>query len=354
MYNGFHVLVLSFAIALGASCATTEGYTSGGSDGNGTGGDLGTDGSSDSVGDSDTTIGSDVCEEQPFDIARDAGRLMILMDLSDSMALDNRWVEAQQAVKRVLSNPNFSEIEFGFDRFPDSECVAETLQIDCALNNGGLISGKLSSYSPAGLTPLYCAMNNFLDSSYAPGFTASGKAPYLLVVSDGQPSCSKKECITGNWDHPSAADMGDVTDELLAAGIKTFVIGFAYKDSPDFLNTIASHGGTGVTEYISAGDDVELEYAISQVAGSVVSCTFEIQAADPSSDPEKVNFYFDDDKNAIPRNDNCAAGTGQGWTWTDDKHTHIQLCEPTCERLEKGEVSSLRATFGCKTVVVVI
>ena len=97
----------------------------------------------------------------------------------------------------------------------------------------------------------------------------------------------------------------------------------------------------------------ELESALTQVAGAVVSCTFEIQAEDPSSDPEKVNFYFDDEQDAIPRDDNCAQGSGEGWTWTDNNHTHIELCEESCNRLESGEVKTLRATFGCKTVVVV-
>ncbi len=314
--------------------------------------DADTDSDADVDGDADTDANTVVCEEKPFDIARDAGRLMILMDLSDSMSNSNRWTEAQAAVTNVLTNPSFADIEFGFDVFPDNDCVAKTLQYDCAEDNASAITGSLPSYTPDGLTPLYCAMMNFLDPAYAPGCSAPGKAQYLLVVSDGQPSCSKKECISGNWDHPTAGDMGDLTSDLGGAGIKTFVIGFAYQDSPDFLNSIASNGGTGVNQYIEAGDNVELESALTQVAGSVVSCTFEIQAEDPSSDPEKVNFYFDNETNAIPRNDDCAQGSGEGWTWTDGNHTHIEICEQSCERLESGDVSTLRATFGCKTVVV--
>ncbi len=317
--------------------------------------DTDSDGDSDSDSDSDTD--TDVCQESNFEIKREAGRLMILQDFSSSMAYGSPklWDMAKSALVNVLENTAFTAIEFGFDIFPDSgDCNVGTLQFDCAPNNQSSIIAELNSINPKATnsaTPIYCAMKNYLNSSWAPGFVAPGKSPYLLVVSDGKPVCAV-ECKGMNGTPVSSSDLSSVTDDLLDAGIKTFVIGFGYDDNPAYLDAIAGSGGTGVTSYIPASDDQELEDALSEVLGSVVTCVFELDAADPQANPDKVNLYFDDDTNAIPMDQDCAQG-GEGWTWTDSNHTHVELCDDSCEKLKSGDAQTVKATFGCKTVVVV-
>lgn len=306
------------------------------------------------TGDEDTLV----CEAQPFAIKRDAGRLMILQDLSWSMTLKDRWAEAKEALEGMLADPNLASIEYGFDSFPtdaSSGCgIHDSVLVDSGPTSRNAVSAQVASIAVSnGATPLYCAMKNFLSPSYAPGFSSPDKAHFLLVVSDGQPTCPL-ECGKSNGTPVDPGDIGELTQELLEAGTKTLAIGFKYNfsDDPEYLTQIASNGGTGYSDYIPANDQNELEEALKQVAGSVVSCTYSIEAEEASSDPNKVNFYFvdDGDETIVKYNEGCAGG--HGWTWTDDNHDTIELCKDTCETLKSGTVDELVAKFGCKTVVV--
>lgn len=299
-----------------------------------------------------------VCEAQPFAIERDAGRLMILQDLSWSMTLKDRWAEAKEALEGMLADPNLASIEYGFDSFPtdaSSGCgVHDSVLVDSGPTSRNAVSAQVAAIEVSnGATPLYCAMKSFLDPSYAPGFSAPDKAHFLLVVSDGQPTCPR-ECGKSNGTPVDPGDIGELTRQLLEAGTKTLAIGFKYNfsDDPEYLTQIAGNGGTGYSDYIPANDQNELEEALKQVAGSVVSCTYSIEAEEASADPNKVNFYFvyDGDETIVKYNEGCVGG--HGWTWTDDDHDTIELCKDTCDTLKSGTVDELVAKFGCKTVVV--
>jgi len=313
--------------------------------------DTDTDTDADTDSDSDSDSDDEVCEEQPFKIERDAGRLMILQDLSFSMLMANKWDHARTALTSLLENPAFASIEFGFDRFPDNgDCGHLQLQLDCGPDNQDDIINALPGFEPDGATPIYCAMNNYTNANWAPGFQQQDKARFLLVVSDGEPVCAR-ECQGMSGTPVSQSDLAAVTKALLNdRDIKTLVIGFGYEDDPTYLDAIASNGGTSFDHYIKADDQAQLESALEDVAGSIVSCIFEIQAEDPSSDPDKVNFYFDDEDDAIPRDDGCAQDSG--WKWVDASHTAVEFCTESCDRLKSGKVSEVRATFGCKTVVI--
>ncbi len=324
----------------------------------------GTAPSTDETGDpADTQDGTDdddsqVCEAQPFAIKRDAGRLMILQDLSWSMTMKDRWEDAKKALGGMLAEPDLASIEYGFDSFPtdaSNGCgIHQSVLVDSGPASRDAVVAQVDTVEVSnGATPLYCAMKNFLTPGYAPGFSKPDKARFLLVVSDGQPTCPQ-ECGKSNGTPVDPSDVGELTRALFDAGTKTLAIGFKYNisDDPQYLTQIASNGGTGYSDYIPANDKDELEEALKQVAGSVVSCTYSIEAAEASSDPDKVNFYFVENgkERIVGFSEGCAQA--EGWTWTDDSHDAIELCKDTCEELKTGSVDEVIAKFGCKTLVV--
>jgi hypothetical protein len=319
------------------------------------------DPSSDAQGEGDDTgpmPDTQVCEEQPFQIERDAGRLMILQDFSTSMTLEERWTQGRAALQSLLNNNQFSAIEFGFDSFPSkNECgVYAAVPIDCAPGQNAFLSAELDKKNPiysGGLTPVYCAMKNYASSSYAPAFHGKDKPSFLLLVSDGQPTCPK-ECNKSSGTPVKPGDMGLLTSQLRDMGITTIVIGFKYsaQDDPEFLTQIAQNGGSGYSDFIPASDQAELESALHQIAGAVVSCIFEVKATSAQADPSKVNFYFTKNgkEQVVGYDEDCAQG--KGWRWTDETHSHMEFCAQACEELKGGQVETVTAKFGCASIVV--
>jgi hypothetical protein len=147
-----------------------------------------------------------------------------------------------------------------------------------------------------------------------------------------------------------------ITKELLDVGIKTFVVGFGQGADPQDLNAIASSGGTTMKKYIDAKNGAALQNALETIASSVVSCSFQIGDQDQTQvDLDKTNLYsfdIDDNQTVLGLDQGCTKDKG-GWTWADDEHTAIDLCEQTCQSLNKGAIRGIKATFGCPSVLVV-
>jgi hypothetical protein len=180
---------------------------------------------------------------------------------------------------------------------------------------------------------------------------------YVLLATDGAPNCNPSLssfgcrcvsppgapiCSPGNCLDDVATD--GVIDELLAAGIKVYVVGIAASEWRDVLDTMARRGGTGSA--ILADDPATIEAAFAEIAGSVISCDYEIGEPDPSADPNLINFYFDGVAVPFDNDGEC----DDGWAWSDDAHTRMRFCGSYCERLARGMVGTANATYGCPTI----
>jgi len=293
---------------------------------------------------------------------------MILQDMSYSMvdtevANPTNWSQALPALNTMLTDWTGSQIQFGFDIFPDGSSTAfqgchveELVQIDTATGNEAAIMTYINSNTPNGAsTPLYCGMANFLEADYAPDFQDPTANSYLLVVSDGADLCGEGCCTALNpFAHPECVATEDefdaLTQELLAAGFKTFVIGFGVGADPDQLNAIASNGGLPApfNQFIYASDQASLEGALTEIANEVITCVYNVGSPDASADPNDVNFYFDG--NIVYYDEDCSVG--EGWHWVDDEHTQVEFCEAACELLQGGTVSNIKATWGCPTEII--
>jgi len=289
------------------------------------------------------------------------GRLMLLLDMSTSM-LDGTPTRLEQAINAltgVLTKFEGRGIEFGLDVFPDgsldpagtTRCgVNNQVLMDCMPENEQNIIAELQKNRITGATPLYCAMQNFTDPVYAPLYSAVDGNNILVVVSDGMDNCFT-DCKE-NTQMSSNKTFGDLAQSLNNDyGIKTVAIGFGEdtKKSPGQLNAIAASGGTEFTKYIQADDEVQLQTSLESVAGLLIKCNFAIGNLDEEVNPSLVNVYFDSD--VIPYDENCVKNSG--WRWTSDANDEIEFCQSACAKLQSGDVSSVSAKFGCRTIKIV-
>jgi hypothetical protein len=365
------VLALIALFALGALPAcegSNDGVGSGDADADGdTDGDTDADGDgdadsdSDSDSDTDTSNGTDsTCDEQKFSIEYSPTRLMILLDNSGSMGdgAPTKWKQAKNALTGLLTTwKGTGRMDFGLDVFPDFQCsgfccdVSHPVVADCLHDNEqALIDMIAAATEPPGEfdTPLCDGMDRFNDPAYAPGFTGADADRYLLVVSDGQEECNGAGYSTRCGNSPGYPGAVSIVQDLLANGVKTFVIGFGSGVDATQLNVIAKNGGTGINKYLVASNQAQLQAAFDQIASSVVSCEFDIAEPSATADPDKVNFYFDG--TVVPYDEGCAKD--EGWTWTDDTHTRVRFCKAACDKLQSGDVTEVTAKFGCPTVPV--
>lgn len=304
-----------------------------------------------------TDTSGPVCSEQKFEIDYLPAKLMIALDASGSMiSPEDNYSFAVEAITMMLRSFE-GRFLFGFDTYPDrfsvaSCAVSDPAWFDCAANNEEAIISWLETNRPANgaADPLLLEMNAFLENpQYAPNFVSgamSGQS-YLLIVADGDDCCGSEGRYDCDIDWKGA--LIDATKALVEAGIRVVTIGYTASADADTLSAIAENGGTEFTEYISALDHVALQAALNTIAGSLVSCQFEIADPGPSADPNKVNFYLDNE--VVPFDENCQ--TGIGWTWDDADHTRMRFCQEACTTLESGDIHRVTAKFGCPVVILV-
>jgi hypothetical protein len=360
--------IAALGVSLAAACEPDESHDSAGADADGDS-DSDSDGDGDTDGDGDADADSDtdtICDEQDFAIEIAPVRLMILQDMSYSMAdpevaNPTNWSQARPALVNLLTDWAGEQIEFGFDIFPDDTSTAfqgchteGPVIFDTAAGQEGQIIDYLNGNTPDGAaTPMFCGMADFLDTGYAASFTDAQADSYLLVVSDGADNCGEGCCTTLNpFAHPECwATEGEfvtMTQQLVDAGIRVFVIGFGEGVDESQLNAIAQSGGTDFTTFFDANDSQSLQDALEIIAASVVTCVYNIDSPDASADPDNVNFFFDGE--VVLYDEGCAEGIG--WTWVDEDHTQVEFCQGPCAELQGGTVTTISAKFGCPTQIV--
>ena len=300
---------------------------------------------------------SEVCDEADMGLNPVPGRIMILLDMSSSMleGTPSKLEQAITALTNVLSVVEGQNVEIGLDLFPDgsqdpsgsTRCgVNNEVLIDCDFNNEQDIIAELNISHITGATPLYCAMNNFTNPDYAPGYSSNQANNILIAVTDGSDNCFT-DCQEMTQLSSNRA-FGDLSAELCANhGIRTVTVGFGEEADEGQLNAVAENGCTEYTSYLQADDQEELENALLLLAGLAIKCSFSIGTLDEMVDPTLVNVYFDG--NVVPYDANCQAG--KGWRWKDDTYREIEFCSEACDTLQTAK--NVNAKFGCRTVEII-
>jgi hypothetical protein len=396
-------LTLAGVLLVAAGCpssdpaeeATTEG--SGGIDSlSGTGTDT-TDPSSTSTTNStdpDTSAGSSStgelnCGEEEFVLEAVPPNVVLVLDKSGSMVqnswdADNdpvteeetRWRSLHDVVSFVV-NTFETEINFGAVLFPSTGAIAELGAGACVVNADpevpvaasnadgvlGGIPGAGATGTINGATPATAGIQTALTHLKS---LDENIDRFMILITDGAANCGADADTSacpglgcGLMEDYDANLSTVVGDAFSVDGVPTFVIGIDILDQlvggePDDgqvaantfteLNTVAEAGGRareGDEKFFNATNEIELQDALSEIAGQVVSCT--IPLSQEPTDPDFVEIEIGG--MSFEQIEDCA--TDDGWTYVNPEGPFdaIQLCGAACDALaDSGE---LDATFGC-------
>ena len=216
--------------------------------------------------------------------------VLIVMDRSGSME-GAKWEQAKAAVGKVL-DAHGPYINFGLLVFPakkSSSCVLPGVaDVPFALNNGPTIVDTMGATGTGGDTPtggaLQAASQIFLQAKPAGDRV-------VVVATDGEPNCAidcgKCGCALGcdflcfNEDTCAEDEVFAAVSALAAQDVKTYVIGIEGSGgAKKVLNKMAELGGTalpGDPAYFEANNGDDLAAALDTIAGSVGSCSANLQ-----------------------------------------------------------------------------
>jgi hypothetical protein len=256
------------------------------------------------------------------------------------------------------------------DDDPDTLCLRNEVALPIALlgpessKQRTAWSDALAAAVPNGATPT--------EGAYLFGVDQLGKTKltgnqFLLLITDGTPTCTLDcECTENNV----AVDSGPLIDDAKAAladGIRTFVIGSpGSEDARSILSALAREGGTAQPNCSDDGPvychlDMTTEPdlaqglagALAEVAASLRSCEYPIPPPPDgqSLDPDRVNVLYtpsDGKTQTIPR-DPSQSSCNQGWQYSSDASS-IVLCGDACTAAQNDLGARVELLFGCKTV----
>ena len=312
------------------------------------------------------------CGLQNFALDRRPAIVLLLQDRSTSMRNTlsggvTRWATTVQGIKPVLQQTQ-AGISWGLKFFPDGkECgVTAGVNIVPAPNNATAIAAQLdaikivaNSSDNLGLwdgTPVAPALRQ--AARYLASLP-SDKQKYILLATDGQPTCAGGDPLLGGGDsdsddHPSGPA---AVTEVVNMGIKVPVIGVAFSDTWDptdlddnevTLNNMAKAGGMPRPTdpaYYAANSSAELAAAFAQITGILISCTFDLKGMKPPS-PDDVAVKIDGVK--VPRDKSHV----EGWDYDADA-TNVVIHGQSCEQLKGiGATNSVQIIFGCPGIII--
>lgn len=299
--------------------------------------------------------GEDKCGEHRFDLERKPAELLLVLDRSGSMqdapdgASDStpKWDLVVPAVNQVIMSTD-ATISWGLKSFPEGEgeeCEASgvTSKIDVALGamNASAVTGAISMTTPEGNgTPTGDAVLQGLK--YLQTLT-DDNPKYLLLATDGEPSCPKDS-------DKARAHAVESIEMAAAAGVHTFVLGVATtkKSATGVLNDMAIAGGEPqlsdpnplASRFYLANSKEQLVTALQLITGQISGCTFSWDEAPPV--PENIAVKVGGMK--APRD------AMNGWEYSGDDHLGVEVRGTWCEMIKTTAKNMVEIVFGCPNV----
>ncbi len=253
----------------------------------------------------------------------------------------DRWTPSVTAITE-LTRSYEANVAFGLMTFPagNGECNPGRVDVELDTGKAAQIAQVLDTTSPGGGTPtgetLQGALEHFQAMSTV-GDQRLASAQYVLLVTDGQPTCPAAGARATDPDL-LAQDKQltlDALDALSAAGIKTFVVGYDAELDPQFadaLTEFAEHGGT--EHYYPVIDQASLVTAFQSVTSTVISCDFTFDT--PVEDPSYLLVKLDD-KPLKPDDPN-------GWSFANNT---VTVTGEACATLQQGRGHHVEVTLEC-------
>jgi hypothetical protein len=322
----------------------------------------------------DGAPGRPLCEEVqelPFDPI--AVEVMLVFDRSESMAVAFGDGTRQGALADLLRGlvPGYQDrISFGFQVFPSRGgcpagyvrgCCAEPPSVGVGLRNAPAVLAAIDQVAPVeGNTPTAEALR--LARRYLATVRKTNVQRYVLLATDGKPSCNGQGQLddprTGPDGGPLGAACSDAlaeTEALVSDDVKVIVLGIGAElaggadEGAACLDQLARRGGAarvdGPPAYHTAEHPEALERSLRAIFGATVSrpCLVELQKT--PADRAGVRVLFDGEE--VPRN------RVNGWDFegpsdpTDRASRRLMLFGEACRRVDRFQVSRVQVQYGC-------
>lgn len=286
-------------------------------------------------------VGRDTaCEVARLAADRHIPEMMIVLDRSGSMQDEGRWEPSASAVRRITEELQ-GDVDFALTLFPDpanqeqrgrdNACNRGVTVIPVASDNATDIAGVLNMTLPRGGTPTSDTLELLLET-YAAGAQevdpdARPRLQYVLLVTDGQPTCPAGE---GRDTTPADVNASNAAIEALAmANVKTYVIGYdttsvGNEELAAVLDGFAMRGNTGDMQHRPVEDEATLVEELRSIAGVITSCSLDLDQA--PADPAYVLVKLDGSKLSLD--------DVNGWMMVGDRT--IELSGMACEVFKEG------------------
>jgi hypothetical protein len=304
----------------------------------------------------------DVCEVVHLTADPQTPDMMIVLDRSGSMTDGGRWTPSVSAVRRVTLGLE-TQIRFGLSLFPDPKstdaaglvtsiadcisaadpqmcidkltnsisnaqagvCAPGVVAVPIAEKNAMAIGSALDKTLPSGGTPtsgtLEMLLNTFANAPAGPD-SMGVHAKYILLVTDGQPTCPNGQ--GQNTTQPDIDAANKAIETLLAKDVKTYVIGYdttgaGNEQLAKVLDGFAQRGGTGDKMHRPVEDEASLLTEFQKITGAIVGCAFTLDKAPSRADFVRVTL----DGKQVNLDD------PNGWKLTGDRT--VELIGSACD-----------------------
>lgn len=288
-----------------------------------------------------------MCGGQGFTAEPVKPNMLLVLDRSCSMKdkIDGskKWDLAVAAIDQLLTTYT-SVIRWGLILFPDIDkpaCEQAAVPIPIGDGNEGAIQKMLSDAQMLA-DPWYpdnpCVTNidTAMEQAAAePSLVDPMTKSYVMLISDG----AQAGCSAAGGDNGTEMIIGDL---YTSKGVPTFVVGFGGAVDKAQLNMFASLGGTalpGDPMYYQADNAADLEAALVDIAGGLVSCSYQLGEAPP--DWNEV-FIFFNDVVQVPYDPTHT----NGWDYDPMTNT-ITFYGSFCDQLKANAVWDIDVVFGC-------
>lgn len=396
-------LILAGALSVTAGCPSADpaedtagepssglgSFTGTDSEGSSDTGDVTTGVATDPTGSGSSDTGDLNCGEQEFVLEAVPPNVMLVLDKSGSMVQNSwdadadpstgeetRWQSLHDVVSFVVGTFE-TEINFGAVLFPSTAAIAElgagacvvsnTPEVPVAASNAdgvlGGIPGAGATSTINGATPATAGIQTALTHLKT---LDENIDRFMILITDGAANCGA-DADTSMCPGQGCGLMEDydanlptvVGDAFSTDGVPTFVIGIDIRDEVQGsdpmdgqvsantfveLNTVAEAGGRaleGNERFFNASNEVELQAALAEIAGQVVSCTIPLNPEPTAPDFVEIEIAGE----AVERVEDCA--TEDGWVYVNPEGPYdaIELCNAACDALANN--GELDAVFGC-------
>jgi len=313
------------------------------------------------------------CGLQYFDLERKPADVLLLLDRSASQkdppedyvdangnaVTTPKWDLLRPALLETIPATDVM-INWGMKTFPEGgtgegdACLAESVtdRIDvpiAELNAANVASAIMAETDDGDGTPTGDAIRRVVTYLQS---LASTNPKYILLATDGEPSCINVGPDDGAEGQEEARPYAVAAiAEALAANIPTFVMGVGTnKDSAvTVLNDMAIAGGRPAPSanpranaFYLGNSAAELTAALEAIAIDVKTCVFPLRTK--PVDPSNIAVNVDGEK--VPADDTKV----EGWSYNDPEQTVVEVYGSWCEKVKESGSETVQIIYGCPDI----